>query len=154
MKFIVTKPIIYKTLSHLQSIVNKKNTLPILSNILIEAENNLLTLSSTDMDISIKETINCNIVEPGSTTLNAQIMFGIIKKLPETNEIESRKQPKENFVDFILFDLVFILFRERSSLIGSRIRFERTRSKNETSTVLADSRRISSFSDRFRTDLG
>ncbi len=88
MKFIVAKPVIYKCLSHLQSIVNKKNTLPILSNILIEAENNLLTLSSTDMDISIKEAIGCNIVEPGSTTLNAQIMFDIIKKLPDTSEVE------------------------------------------------------------------
>jgi len=88
MKFIVTKPVIYKTLSHLQSIVNKKNTLPILSNILIEAQQNLLTLSSTDMDISIKETINCNIIEQGSTTLNAQIMFDIIKKLPENSEVE------------------------------------------------------------------
>ena len=88
MKFIVAKPVIYKCLSHLQSIVNKKNTLPILSNILIEAEHNSLTLSSTDMDISIKETISCNIVEPGSTTLNAQIMFDIIKKLPDTSEVE------------------------------------------------------------------
>ncbi len=88
MKFIVSKPVIYKTLSHLQSIVNKKNTLPILSNILIEADQNSLTLSSTDMDISIKETINCNIIETGSTTLNAQIMFDIIKKLPDTSEIE------------------------------------------------------------------
>ena len=74
MKFIVTKPVIFKTLSHLQSIVNKRNTLPILSNILIEANQNTLTLSSTDMDISIRETINCDVVEQGSTTLNAQIM--------------------------------------------------------------------------------
>ena len=88
MKFIVTKSDIFKTLTHLQSIVSKKNTLPILSNILIEAENNSLSLSSTDMDISIKETINCNIVEKGSTTLNAQMMFEIIKKLPDTSEIE------------------------------------------------------------------
>jgi DNA polymerase-3 subunit beta len=88
MKFIVNKPIIFKSLSHLQSIVNKKNTLPILSNILIEVENNLLTLSSTDMDISIRETINCNVIEEGSTTLNAQIMFDIVKKLPETSEVE------------------------------------------------------------------
>ena len=88
MKFIIAKPVIYKCLSHLQSIVNKKNTLPILSNILIEAEHNSLTLSSTDMDVSIKETISCNIVEPGSTTLNAQIMFDIIKKLPDTSEVE------------------------------------------------------------------
>lgn len=88
MKFIVSKPNIFKTLSHLQSVVNKKNTLPILSNILIEADINSLTLSSTDMDISMKETISCNVVEPGSTTLNAQIMFDIIKKLPDTSEVE------------------------------------------------------------------
>ena len=88
MKFIVNKPVLYKTLSHLQSIVNKKNTLPILSNILIEANQNNLTLSSTDMDISIKETLNCNVIEDGATTLNAQMMFDIIKKLPDNNEIE------------------------------------------------------------------
>ncbi len=88
MKFVVTKPNIFRTLSHLQSIVSKKNTLPILSNILIEAENNTLTLSSTDMDISIKETISCDVIDKGSTTLNAQIMFDIIKKLPDNSEIE------------------------------------------------------------------
>ena len=88
MKFIVTKPVIFKALSHLQSIVNKKNTLPILANILIEAEQNTLTLSSTDMDISIKEKINCNVIDPGATTLNAQIIFDIIKKLPDTSEVE------------------------------------------------------------------
>ncbi len=88
MKFLVSKSDIFKTLSHLQSIVSKKNTLPILSNILIEAKDNTLTLSATDMDISIKETITCNIIDPGSTTLNAQMIFDIIKKLPDTSEIE------------------------------------------------------------------
>ena len=88
MKFVIEKPVIYKALTHLQNIVNKKNTLPILSNILIEAGQNFLNLSSTDMDISIKEKINCNVIESGSTTLNAQIMFDIIKKLPETSEVE------------------------------------------------------------------
>jgi len=88
MKFTIIKPSIFKTLTHLQSIVNKKNTLPILSNILIEAKKESLTLSSTDMDISIRETIDCKVVEEGSTTLNAQIMFDIIKKLPDTSEVE------------------------------------------------------------------
>ena len=88
MKFLVAKPIIFKTLSHLQSIVNKKNALPILSNILIEANDNNLILSSTDMDISIKEKIACNVIEGGSTTLNAQIIYDIIRKLPDNNEVE------------------------------------------------------------------
>ena len=88
MKFIIAKPIIFKTLSHLQNIVDKKNTLPILSNILIEADNNKLTLSSTDMDISITETVNCNVLESGSTTINAQLIYDIIRKLSDTSEIE------------------------------------------------------------------
>ena len=79
MKFIVSKSDIFKTLSHLQSIVSKKNTLAILSNILIDAADNTLKLSATDMDLSIKEIITCNIIEGGSTTLNAQMIFDIIK---------------------------------------------------------------------------
>tara|TARA_B100000965_G_C19561702_1_gene744809 strand:- start:337 stop:1452 length:1116 start_codon:yes stop_codon:yes gene_type:complete len=88
MKFTITKNLFFKTLSHLQSIVDKKNSLPILSNILIEASENKLTLSSTDMDISIKETVNCKVLEDGSTTINAQILYDIIRKLSDSNEIE------------------------------------------------------------------
>ncbi len=88
MKFLIKKVSIFKTLSHLQSIVDKKNTLPILSNILIEAENNNLTLSSTDMDISITEKVNCDVIESGATTINAQIIYDIIRKLPDSSEIE------------------------------------------------------------------
>ncbi len=88
MKLIVSKTTIFKTLSHLQNIVDKKNVLPILSNILIEAEDNNIVLSSTDMDISITEKINCNVLESGSTTINAQIIYDIIRKLPDSSEIE------------------------------------------------------------------
>ena len=59
MKFKIDCAEFLKTLTHLQGIVDKKNSLPILSNILIEASANELTLSSTDMDISIIEKIDC-----------------------------------------------------------------------------------------------
>jgi len=88
MKFVVIKSTIFKTLSHIQGIVDKKNALPILSNILIEADNNSLVLSSTDMDISITEKISCNVLESGSITINAQIIYDVIRKLPDSNEIE------------------------------------------------------------------
>ena len=55
MKFKISRSDFFKTLSHLQGIVDKKNSLPILANILIEAKDNQLILSSTDMDISIIE---------------------------------------------------------------------------------------------------
>ena len=88
MKFQISKFKIFKCLSHLQGIVDKKNTLPILSNILIEAKNNSLILSSTDMDISIVEKLDCNILEDGSTTINSQMFYDIVRKLDENCEIE------------------------------------------------------------------
>ena len=88
MKFLIEKKIIFKSLSHLQSIVDKRNALPILSNILIEVKNKELIMCSTDMDISIKETVNCEVIEEGSTTINAQMIYDIIKKLHDESKIE------------------------------------------------------------------
>ena len=88
MKFQISKLNIFKTLTHLQGIVDKKNSLPILSNILIEAKENSLILSSTDMDISIVEKIDCNVLEEGSTTINSQILYDIVRKLDDYSEIE------------------------------------------------------------------
>ena len=88
MKFKILRSSFFKTLSHLQGIVDKKNSLPILSNILIEAKENKLTLSSTDMDISIIEKIDCNVLEEGATTINSQILYDIVRKLDENSQIE------------------------------------------------------------------
>ena len=88
MKFQISKNKLFKSLSHLQGIVDKKNTLPILSNILIEAMDTSLILTSTDMDISIVEKLECNVLENGATTINSQIFYDIIRKLEENSEIE------------------------------------------------------------------
>ena len=88
MKFVIEKNNLFRSLSHVQSIVEKKNTLPILSNILIEAKENSLILSATDMDISITDKLNCNIIEEGSTTVSAHTLYDIIRKLPDSSEIE------------------------------------------------------------------
>ena len=88
MKISVEKSLIYKSLSHIQGIVEKKNTIPILSNILLDANNTTLTLSATDMDISITDVINCSIIEPGSVTVSAHTLYDIVRKIPDGNEIE------------------------------------------------------------------
>ncbi len=88
MKFLILKSKIFKSLTHLQGIVDKRNTLPILSNILIEAKNNTLTLSSTDMDISIVDQLDCNVLEDGATTINSQILYDIVRKLDDSSEVE------------------------------------------------------------------
>ncbi len=88
MKFKISRSNFFKTLSHLQGIVDKKNSLPILSNILIEAKDNQLILSSTDMDISIIEKITCDVMEDGATTLNSQMLYDIVRKIDDNNDIE------------------------------------------------------------------
>ena len=88
MKFKIFRSSFFKTLSHLQGIVDKKSSLPILSNILIEAKGNELIFSSTDMDISIIEKIDCNVQEDGATTINSQILYDIVRKIDENSEIE------------------------------------------------------------------
>ena len=88
MKFKISQSNFFKTLSHLQGIVDKKNSLPILANILIEAKDNQLILSSTDMDISIVERITCEVFEDGATTINSQILYDIVRKIDDKSEIE------------------------------------------------------------------
>ena len=88
MKIVVEKNILFKSLSHVQSIVERKNTLPILSNIMLEAKNNSLVLSATDMDISITEELNCSVIEDGSTTVSAHTLYDIIRKLSDETEVE------------------------------------------------------------------
>ena len=88
MKFNISKIELFKSLSHLIGIVDKKNSLPILSNILIEAQSNNLLLSATDMDISIIEKLSCDVSEEGSTTVNAQILYDIIRKLEDNADVQ------------------------------------------------------------------
>ena len=88
MKISIEKNLIYKSLSHVQSIVEKKNTIPILSHILLEATDSSLVLSATDMDISITETINCSVIEKGSVTVAAHTLYDIVRKITDGNEIE------------------------------------------------------------------
>ena len=104
MKITVEKNIIFKSLSHVQSIVEKKNAIPVLSNILIEAKNNSLILSATDMDISITDTLNCNVIEEGSITVPAHTLYDIIRKLSDDNEIEFISNDGKIFSTFFIFN--------------------------------------------------
>ena len=88
MKISIEKNLIYKSLSHVQSIVEKKNTIPILSNILLDTTDSSLVLSATDMDISITEAINCSVIEQGSVTVPAHTLYDIVRKIPDGSEIE------------------------------------------------------------------
>jgi len=68
----------------MQSIVEKKKTLPILANVLIDAESENLNLIATDLEISIQIKLSAEIIKPGITTLPAKKLFEIVREMPAT----------------------------------------------------------------------
>ena len=82
MKFNIEKDQILEGLQKVQSIVGQRTPLPILSNVLIEASNGKLTLTTTDMEVSVRTTIEADISEDGATTLPARRFFSICRDLP------------------------------------------------------------------------
>lgn len=84
MKFSLPKSRLASGLQSILQVVPTKSTLPILTNILVEALENKLKISATDLDISITVTVECAVTKKGSAVLPARILFEIIKELPES----------------------------------------------------------------------
>jgi DNA polymerase-3 subunit beta len=88
MKFRSAKATVARELNLLQGVVEKKNTIPILSHILIEAaDGGALSMVATDLDVSVITTCEAEIDKPGSMVVNARKLFDIVRNLPEA-EIE------------------------------------------------------------------
>jgi DNA polymerase-3 subunit beta len=69
--------------------VERRNTIPILSNVLIEArEDGSIRLMATDLDLQVDESVPANVAQPGATTVSAHTLFDIVRKLPEGSQIE------------------------------------------------------------------
>ncbi len=88
MKATVERATLLKCLAHVQSVVERRNTIPILSNVLIEAKDGGLRLMATDLDLQVVETIAAHITAPGATTVSAHTLFDIARKLPEGAQVE------------------------------------------------------------------
>jgi len=85
MKFKTEKDVLLLGIQTVQNVITPKSALPILSNILIETQNNGLRLTATDLDIGISCVIPVDILEPGSITIPAKRLGDIVKELPSNN---------------------------------------------------------------------
>jgi DNA polymerase-3 subunit beta len=88
MKFSIERAALLRSLAHVQSAVERRNTIPILSNVLLKAEDGVLSLATTDMDLEINEAVAAKVSTPGATTAPAQTLFEIVKRLPEDAQVE------------------------------------------------------------------
>ncbi len=88
MKLSIERAALLKSLGHVQSVVERRNTIPILANVKLTAADGRLALNATDMDLDIVETAPAAVVAPGATTAPAHTLYEIARKLPEGSEVE------------------------------------------------------------------
>ena len=88
MQFTIKRDLLLKSLSFVQGIVEKKNTLPILSNVLLNIQDKKLKIVATDLDIVFYDEISdLNIIQDGNTTTSANVLFDILRKIPSNSDI-------------------------------------------------------------------
>jgi DNA polymerase III subunit beta len=88
MQFIVKRDVLLKSLNFVQGIVEKKNTLPILSNVLLQVKDKKLSIVATDLDIIFYDEIKeVQVIKEGSTTTSAAILYDILRKISSNSEL-------------------------------------------------------------------
>jgi DNA polymerase-3 subunit beta len=87
MKVTIERAGLLKSLGHVHRVVERRTTIPILSNVLIKAEKAKLAFKATDLDLEVTETVAAEVGPGGSTTVPAHMFYEIVRKLPEGAQI-------------------------------------------------------------------
>ncbi len=87
MKVTVERAELLKSLSHVYRVVERRNTIPILSNVLIRADQGKLSMKATDLDLEVTDAIAAEVSPGGATTVPAHMFYDIVRKLPDGSQI-------------------------------------------------------------------
>src|SRR5579875_447302 len=87
MKLTIERAALMKALGHVQSVVERRNTIPILSNVLLTGGDQGLAFSATDLDMEIIDAADAQVDGPGQITAPAHTLYEIVRKLPEGSEV-------------------------------------------------------------------
>jgi DNA polymerase-3 subunit beta len=88
MKVTVERAALLKSLGHVHRVVERRNTIPILANVLVRADKSKLAFRATDLDLEVTETISAETGPAGSTTVPAHMFYEIVRKLPEGTQVQ------------------------------------------------------------------
>jgi DNA polymerase-3 subunit beta len=90
---VMSRSKLLKALSHIQNVVERRNTVPILGNVLLQTEGNKVMMTATDMDLVVSETQEVESASAGSTTIPAHTLYDIVRKLPDNTPVELTIDP-------------------------------------------------------------
>ncbi|MBB3952203.1 DNA polymerase III subunit beta [Aureimonas jatrophae] len=90
MRITIERSNLLRSLSHVHRVVERRNTIPILSNVLLKTEDGALRLKATDLDIEITERVPASGEQDGATTVPAHLLYDIVRKLSDGSEVELR----------------------------------------------------------------
>ena len=88
MRLTIERSALLKALNHVQSVVERRNTIPILSNVLVSAQGDSLKLTATDLDIEISESAPAEVERGGQTTATANYLYDFVRKLPDGSAVK------------------------------------------------------------------
>ncbi|MCB1378366.1 MAG: DNA polymerase III subunit beta [Alphaproteobacteria bacterium] len=88
MRVTIERSAFLRALNHVQSVVERRNTIPILSNVLLQASGAELKLTATDLDIEIVESVPAMVAKSGAVTVPAHMLYDIVRKLPDGAQLE------------------------------------------------------------------
>lgn len=87
MRITLERSNLLKSLNHVHRVVERRNTIPILSNVLLRAEGESLSMKATDLDLEITEATPAAVEQAGATTVPAHLLYEIVRKLPDGSEV-------------------------------------------------------------------
>ena len=87
MQFTIERASLLRSLGHVQSVVERRNTIPILNNVLMEAGDGVIKLTATDMELAISESVEAEVGGKGAITAPAHTLYDIVRKLPDGAQV-------------------------------------------------------------------
>ena len=101
MKVTIERAALLKAMSRAQGVVERKNTIPILANVLLDAEGDKLSLRATDLDIEVIEELPSMVEQAGATTVSAHMLHEIVRKLPDGAQLNLNADPSTGRLDVV-----------------------------------------------------
>lgn len=101
MRITVDRTNLLKSLGRVHRVVERRNTIPILSNVLIEADQGNMQLKATDLDLEVTESTASNVEQAGATTVPAHLLYDIVRKLPDGGEVMLAMNDEGNAVSVV-----------------------------------------------------